>query len=239
MTDGLPSDPSALLAPVARPAVLVLGADGLARELVTGTLREQGIALYAEGECPPEDVTATVGLLVYPTSEHWSAASAHKVPLVLFLLERPTDEGVVDAVLRGAEAVVTAHDEPEDLVAALVAVAAGGTVLSAGQVRWIAEVARGRQRELLPVDALTRRELDILLSIDRGETVKQTARALGISAKTVENLQSRLFRKLAVRNRAQAVSRAHSLGLLGLGAESGATLDLGVADGPSRTRLYR
>jgi hypothetical protein len=44
--------------------------------------------------------------------------------------------------------------------------------------------------------------------------VKQTARALGISAKTVENLQSRLFRKLDVRNRAQAVSRAHALGML-------------------------
>ncbi|HJR25601.1 MAG TPA: helix-turn-helix transcriptional regulator, partial [Acidimicrobiales bacterium] len=62
---------------------------------------------------------------------------------------------------------------------------------------------------------LTPRERQILLSIDRGESVKQTARSLGISPKTVENLQSRLFSKLDVRNRAQAVSHAHGLGILG------------------------
>jgi DNA-binding CsgD family transcriptional regulator len=56
--------------------------------------------------------------------------------------------------------------------------------------------------------------MDIIQSITRGEVIKQTAIALGISAKTVENLQSRLFRKLGVRNRAQAVARAHSLGLI-------------------------
>jgi DNA-binding NarL/FixJ family response regulator len=157
------------------------------------------------------------------------------VPLVVLVMERPTDDGVTDAVLRGAEAVVTAHDEPEELVAALAAVAAGGTVLSAPQARHVAEAARGRRRESGPVDALTRRELDILLSIDRGETVKQTARSLGISAKTVENLQSRLFRKLSVRNRAQAVSRAHALGLLAVATEAGATVDLSVSpDGRPR-----
>jgi two-component system nitrate/nitrite response regulator NarL len=98
----------------------------------------------------------------------------------------------------------------------------------------VAEAARGRRRESGPMDALTRRELDILLSIDRGETVKQTARSLGISAKTVENLQSRLFRKLSVRNRAQAVSRAHALGLLVVATERAATVDLTVSGDGSR-----
>lgn len=56
---------------------------------------------------------------------------------------------------------------------------------------------------------LTPREQAILASIGQGESVKQTARHLGITAKTVENLQSRLFRKLGVRNRAQAVAAAH------------------------------
>lgn len=61
---------------------------------------------------------------------------------------------------------------------------------------------------------LTPRELDIICSIDRGLAVKQAARELGVSTKTVENLQSRLFRKLQVRNRAQAVAKAHGLGIL-------------------------
>jgi DNA-binding NarL/FixJ family response regulator len=214
--------------------VLVLGAGGLARRLAMGPLREQGLQVHEEGEPAPEGV-AVVGLLVTPTSDHWSAAVAHQVPLVVLVMERPSDEGVADAVLRGAEAVVTAHDEPEELVAALTAVATGGTVLTPPQARHVAEAARGRRRESGPVDALTRRELDILLSIDRGETVKQTARSLGISAKTVENLQSRLFRKLSVRNRAQAVSRAHALGLLTVAIEGPATVELSVStDGRPR-----
>jgi DNA-binding CsgD family transcriptional regulator len=64
------------------------------------------------------------------------------------------------------------------------------------------------------VITLTPREVDILESIERGESVKQTARSLGIAIKTVENLQSRLFRKLGARNRAQAIAKAHDLNLL-------------------------
>jgi DNA-binding CsgD family transcriptional regulator len=52
--------------------------------------------------------------------------------------------------------------------------------------------------------------------------VKQTARTLGIAMKTVENLQSRMFRKLGARNRAHAVTIAHRLGLLDV-VESPAT----------------
>jgi two-component system, NarL family, nitrate/nitrite response regulator NarL len=77
----------------------------------------------------------------------------------------------------------------------------------------VADAARVKASEV-PNIKLTPREIDILNSIQRGESVKQTARALGISIKTVENLQSRLFRKVGARNRAQAISRAHELNLL-------------------------
>ena len=49
--------------------------------------------------------------------------------------------------------------------------------------------------------------------------MNQTARGLGITIKTVENLQSRLFRKLEARNRAQAVAIAHARGLLDRGPD--------------------
>lgn len=62
--------------------------------------------------------------------------------------------------------------------------------------------------------ALTPREKEILASIGRGHATKQTARLLGISIRTVENLQSNLFRKLRVHNRAAALIAAHDLGLL-------------------------
>ncbi|MGW6936147.1 response regulator transcription factor [Lentzea sp. NPDC054927] len=64
------------------------------------------------------------------------------------------------------------------------------------------------------VPTLTHRENDILASIARGESVRQTASALGIAVKTVESEQRQLFFKLRVHNRAQALSEAQRLGLL-------------------------
>jgi len=62
---------------------------------------------------------------------------------------------------------------------------------------------------------LTARERDILSSIACGHTIRQTARALGIAAKTVENTQARLFRKLGTRNRAETLAIADGWGLIG------------------------
>jgi DNA-binding NarL/FixJ family response regulator len=61
---------------------------------------------------------------------------------------------------------------------------------------------------------LTRRERDILDSIARGESVRQTAQALGIAVKTVQSEQRQLFSKLGARNRPQALTNARGLGLV-------------------------
>lgn len=62
--------------------------------------------------------------------------------------------------------------------------------------------------------ALTARESDIAASLAQGQSIRQTARALGIFPKTVENTQTRLFRKLGVRNRVEALGALKALGLL-------------------------
>ncbi|MEV4318375.1 LuxR family transcriptional regulator [Actinocrispum sp. NPDC049592] len=62
--------------------------------------------------------------------------------------------------------------------------------------------------------SLTRRERDILDSIARGESVRQTAQALGIAVKTVQSEQRQLFSKLGARNRPQALTNARGFGLV-------------------------
>jgi two-component system, NarL family, nitrate/nitrite response regulator NarL len=47
-----------------------------------------------------------------------------------------------------------------------------------------------------------------------GHTIRQTAHKLGIAAKTVENTQARLYRKLGTHNRAETIAVAYRLGLL-------------------------
>jgi DNA-binding NarL/FixJ family response regulator len=65
-----------------------------------------------------------------------------------------------------------------------------------------------------PAPELTGREREILAHIAQGHTIRQTARALGIAAKTVENTQTRLYRKLGTHNRGEALAIAYRLGLI-------------------------
>jgi LuxR family maltose regulon positive regulatory protein len=63
-------------------------------------------------------------------------------------------------------------------------------------------------------DALTARERDVLAMIGQGFANKRIARTLEISPETVKSHIKRIFSKLAVTTRTEAVFRAGSLGLL-------------------------
>jgi len=63
-------------------------------------------------------------------------------------------------------------------------------------------------------DTLTARERDVLAMVSQGFSNKRIARALRISPETVKSHVKRIFSKLAVSTRTEAVFRAGSLGLL-------------------------
>lgn len=113
------------------------------------------------------------------------------------------------------------HDTPD--VQALAAAAGGVFVgdqpdsVPAG----VRDLVAGRRRPPpaaattwpLAVD-LTRREVDVLLALDRGLAVKQAARELGLSEVTVKGYTRSLFAKLEVHSRSEAVYQARILGLI-------------------------
>ena len=86
-----------------------------------------------------------------------------------------------------------------------------GSLLS----RWEARRAdrRSTQASGRVNDPLTPRERDILAMISQGFSNKHIARTLDISPETVKSHVKRIFAKLAVNTRTEAVSRAGSLGL--------------------------
>jgi ATP/maltotriose-dependent transcriptional regulator MalT len=84
-----------------------------------------------------------------------------------------------------------------------------GSLLS----RWNARHAMGRPEARIS-DVLTERERDILCRISQGMRDKQIARVLQISPETVKTHMKRIFLKLTVSTRTEAVSQAKSLGLL-------------------------
>jgi DNA-binding NarL/FixJ family response regulator len=166
---------------------------------------------------PEEQLDRRVGeadviVLIDPGRDDWASVRDLGIPIVLVQGDEGDDAEIVQSVLAGADAVLHFDTDPDTVLAVLEQVSRGGSVLHPTQMRAVAGLARAAGAQ--PGIVLSRREAQILASIAEGKAVKQTARDLGISPKTVENLQGRLFRKLGARNRAQAVARAHALGLL-------------------------
>jgi two-component system response regulator DesR len=65
-----------------------------------------------------------------------------------------------------------------------------------------------------PAVQLTGREQEVLARVAGGATNREIAAELHLSPHTVKEHTSALYRKLDVRNRAEAVQRAQRLGLL-------------------------
>ncbi|HKT04460.1 MAG TPA: LuxR C-terminal-related transcriptional regulator [Rugosimonospora sp.] len=133
-------------------------------------------------------------------------------PLVLVLTGEGTRDQVANAWAQGT-AVVRAADVEDLLQLAVRAASHGHLLVEAAHAKAILGPPSGGMSTLWRV-ALTPREREILGHVWRGYTMKQTARVLGISVRTVENLQSNLFRKLGVHSRSAALTTAVELGLL-------------------------
>jgi two-component system nitrate/nitrite response regulator NarL len=196
------------------------GTEGTARQQVAAALLAGGIPFATEvapGRTEPADFEKqghVLMVLVDPAPDDWPDGRHAGLPVALVRSEPPRRAEVLEALLRGAVAVVTVDRVAVDLVPALTLATHGYLAVEADA---LLDAVRGPNR--MPVQGLpelTSRECDILRSIAEGHTVRQTARVLGIAEKTVENTQARLFRKLGARNRAGALAAAHALGLLEL-----------------------
>lgn len=192
-------------------SVLVLGSARLIEHSVGRVVAASGFTLADE----TSGVRPGIVVLIEPLPAHWRAVEEMDVPAVVLTSMQLDDVDVLEMVLQGAEAVLPLDCEREHLVATLRRVEAGDSALTRAQSKMLAAGVRRQARTRPHTDVtLTRREAEILQTIDHGLSVKQTARALGISPRTVENTQRVLYRKLGVKNRAQAVARAYALGLL-------------------------
>jgi DNA-binding NarL/FixJ family response regulator len=134
---------------------------------------------------------------------------AHPGVAVLVLTTYLHDAAVLPALRAGALGVVGKDATPAEVTAAIRAVHAGRPVLPASA-----------QRALLAPpgtspSALTARELEVLRLMAEGCRNREIGARLNVSVPTVKTHVNNLFAKLAVRDRAAAVTTAAALGLLG------------------------
>ena len=139
---------------------------------------------------------------------------------ILVLTARTDDEAVFESVTIGVDGFLEKTAGVRVIAEALERVARGERVFTSSQMRGaIAELGKRARlvREASGAKAsLSDRELEVLQRAALGLTVGQVARRLGISPRTVETHLTNAYRKLGVRNRVQALSRASELGLVEL-----------------------
>jgi DNA-binding NarL/FixJ family response regulator len=110
-------------------------------------------------------------------------------------------EYVQQALSAGARGYVLKDAPASEIVAAIDAVAAGGTFLSPVLTK---RLFRGQA----PRPVLSPRESEILAALGRGESSKQIARALDLSVRTVETHRQNIKRKLNLDGQAELIKYA-------------------------------
>jgi DNA-binding NarL/FixJ family response regulator len=143
------------------------------------------------------------------------ATYGDQAPRVLVLTTFDHDEAAASAIEAGASGFVLKGAEPEFLLAAVRAVAAGNQVVAAGGTRALWERFRARPTRTPgpEYDALTEREREILLRAAQGLSNAEIASAETLAEGTVKTHISRILTKLGLRDRVQLVVYAYEHGL--------------------------
>jgi DNA-binding NarL/FixJ family response regulator len=189
--------------------VTVIAAVGSARDALEACRTRTPDLLVLDLELPDAD-----GFRVL------SELDAGRPDSVLVLSDHTDGDLVLRALRLGARGYVTKAEGLRGLSGTIRRVLAGERVIAPG-LEQDAVLALGRfakrAREGAEVAAeLTTREQQVLELLSDGHTMRQIATRLSISPRTVETHVGKLYRKLGVRTRVQAVSRAATLGLVEL-----------------------
>jgi DNA-binding NarL/FixJ family response regulator len=154
-------------------------------------------------------------VLVDPAPADWALPASLRAPLIVVHSSGPELADVSAALMHGAQALVRGAEARDDIVELLPLVRLGYFAMDSAHITELADWLSAKVADRSSgVPELTGRERDILDSIAHGDTVRQTARALGIAEKTVESTQARLLLKFGARNRSEALTIGYRLGLV-------------------------
>jgi DNA-binding NarL/FixJ family response regulator len=140
---------------------------------------------------------------------------------VLVLTTFELDTYVLGALRAGASGFMLKRSSPEALIDAVKVIAHGETLLAPTVLRRLIDTfvttdVTGPYRRA--VERLTEREREVLAHVAAGRSNDEIATALVVSSETVKTHLKRMYAKLGVRDRAQAVVVAYESGAVRPGA---------------------
>ena len=124
---------------------------------------------------------------------------------------------VLTAIQAGARGYIDKSDTTLPLSRAIDTVLRGEYPISASLAQHLFRLVP--QKQLAVTDKpqeglLTPRELELLKHLGNGYTYEEASQRMGVSLNTVQTFSRRIFQKLEVRSKMQAVNAAQSLGLM-------------------------
>ncbi len=137
-------------------------------------------------------------------------------PAFILLTDSLAQDAILEALRVGVHAVLPRSATTDEIVAAIVAAAAGLVVLNSDVLEFLLSSAPTHNRQLspAPIQTLTVREIEVLDLLAEGQGNKAIAKRLGISEHTVKFHISSIFTKLNAQSRTEAVTLGARLGLI-------------------------
>ncbi len=139
----------------------------------------------------------------------------------------------MEMLAAGASGYLTKQAAPDELIAAVQAVAEGHVYLQPALARWLLEDyqrlveqrggqhpmktgAAARGENVVGLDALSPRERQVLELVGQGLTNREIGEQLGLSPKTIARHRERIMKKLNMHSRTELVKFAIKTGLISL-----------------------
>ena len=195
----------------ATPGFDVVGEAGSGEQAVAVTAAESVDVVLMDIRLPGMSGIAATGRIL---------AQAGDRPKVLVLTTFDLDEYVYQALRAGAAGFLLKDASPEQILAAIQAVAAGDMLFAPAVTRRLVEAFSPPAETTPALKSLTERETQVVRLVGHGMSNTEIAGRLTVSAGTVKTHLNRAMGKLGVSSRAQAVVVAYECGLVVPGAGS-------------------
>jgi len=127
---------------------------------------------------------------------------------VLMLTVFENEDIIFNALCAGATGYLLKKTTPTKIIEAIEDVYNGGAPMSPTIARKVLQIFPKQAAQSAELDKLTARELEVLISLSKGNSQKLVAVDLGISFDTVRTHIKRIYEKLHVHSLAGAISKA-------------------------------
>jgi DNA-binding NarL/FixJ family response regulator len=185
---------------------------------LVGEARDGQEAVHAVQQLRPDVVLMDIGMPVLDGIAATEAIAGRVA--VIMLTTFGSDEHLLRALRAGASGYLLKDAAPTEIVAAVVKVAAGESVLSPQSTRQLMDHVGASDQEarrttaLGALERLTERERDVVLAVAEGKSNAEVAAVLELGLATVKTHLTNSLAKLQLTNRVQLALLAHDAGVV-------------------------